>query len=112
MSINLILLPGRAGIAACVLLDYQDAVIGPASYDLVSVLEGCAARCARLLSPRAMVARYSRRVPAQDRAAFAASYAVHWARNATPRSSASSRGLRARRQAASCCNHIPRSGVF
>ena len=32
-------LPNRSGIAACGLLDYQDAVIGPAAYDLMSLLE-------------------------------------------------------------------------
>ena len=36
---NLMLLPGRAGVRACGLLDFQDAVCGPASYDLVSLLE-------------------------------------------------------------------------
>jgi aminoglycoside/choline kinase family phosphotransferase len=36
---NLLLLQERAGVAACGLLDFQDAVVGPASYDLVSLLE-------------------------------------------------------------------------
>src|SRR4051812_12091016 len=36
---NLLLLPERTGVAACGLLDFQDAVVGPASYDLVSLLE-------------------------------------------------------------------------
>ena len=36
---NLMLLPGRPGIAGCGLLDFQDAVLGPASYDLISLLE-------------------------------------------------------------------------
>jgi aminoglycoside/choline kinase family phosphotransferase len=36
---NLMLLPGRAGVRGCGLLDFQDAVLGPASYDLVSLLE-------------------------------------------------------------------------
>ncbi|MDA0701910.1 MAG: phosphotransferase, partial [Proteobacteria bacterium] len=36
---NLMVLPGRAGIAGCGLLDFQDAVIGPLAYDLVSLLE-------------------------------------------------------------------------
>ena len=30
---NLMLLPGRSGVRACGLLDFQDAVCGPASYD-------------------------------------------------------------------------------
>ena len=36
---NLMLLPDRDGIAACGLIDFQDALIGPVSYDLVSLLE-------------------------------------------------------------------------
>ena len=36
---NLLWLPGRAGVARVGLLDFQDAVIGPAAYDLVSLLE-------------------------------------------------------------------------
>lgn len=36
---NLMLLPGRPGIQACGLLDFQDAVAGPVTYDLMSLLE-------------------------------------------------------------------------
>lgn len=36
---NLMLLEGRAGVAACGLLDFQDALIGSAAYDLMSLLE-------------------------------------------------------------------------
>lgn len=36
---NLLLLPGRAGIKACGLLDFQDAVAGPVTYDFMSLLE-------------------------------------------------------------------------
>ena len=36
---NLMRLEGRAGIAACGLLDFQDAVAGPGTYDLVSLIE-------------------------------------------------------------------------
>ena len=36
---NLMHLPQRSGIAACGLLDFQDAVIGPAAYDVMSLLE-------------------------------------------------------------------------
>lgn len=35
---NLMVLPGRSGTAACGLLDFQDAVWGPVSYDVVSLL--------------------------------------------------------------------------
>ena len=36
---NLMVLEGRAGVAACGLLDFQDAVRGSPAYDLVSLLE-------------------------------------------------------------------------
>ena len=36
---NLMLLPGRPGVKGCGLLDFQDAVSGAPSYDLVSLLE-------------------------------------------------------------------------
>lgn len=36
---NLMWLPDRPGIAACGLLDYQDAVLGSPAYDLMSLLE-------------------------------------------------------------------------
>jgi aminoglycoside/choline kinase family phosphotransferase len=72
---NLLLLRERTGVAACGLLDFQDAVIGPASYDLVSLLED-----ARRDVPPAIVAamqeRYLAAFPGLDRAAFIASYAA------------------------------------
>ncbi|MBK5351042.1 phosphotransferase [Pseudomonas sp. TH41] len=36
---NLMLLDGREGVAACGLLDFQDALVGAAAYDLMSLLE-------------------------------------------------------------------------
>ena len=36
---NLLLVPGRDGIKACGILDFQDAVSGPVTYDLMSLLE-------------------------------------------------------------------------
>jgi aminoglycoside/choline kinase family phosphotransferase len=36
---NLMQLAGRQGLEACALLDFQDAVVGPAAYDLMSLLE-------------------------------------------------------------------------
>ncbi|WP_193183359.1 aminoglycoside phosphotransferase family protein [Nisaea sediminum] len=38
---NMMVLSDRRDLAACGLLDFQDAVIGPASYDLVSLLQDC-----------------------------------------------------------------------
>ena len=72
---NLMLLPGRDGIRACGLLDFQDAVLGPASYDLVSLLEDAR----RDVSPElraAMTERYLAAFPGLDRAGFARSAAI------------------------------------
>jgi len=54
---NLMLLPGRQGIAACGLLDFQDALLGAAAYDLVSLLEDARRDIAPDLAA-AMLARY------------------------------------------------------
>jgi len=54
---NLMLLAGRSGIAACGLLDFQDALLGAAAYDLVSLLEDARRDIAPDLA-RAMLARY------------------------------------------------------
>jgi len=72
---NLMRLDGRAGIAACGLLDFQDAVLGPASYDLVSLLED-ARRDVPADLARAMTARFLAAFPDIDRAAFARSCAI------------------------------------
>lgn len=76
---NLMYLEERAGVenelAACGLLDFQDAVAGPRAYDLVSLLED-----ARRDIPPALVsdmkARYLAAFPELDRNTFEASYAV------------------------------------
>jgi aminoglycoside/choline kinase family phosphotransferase len=72
---NLMLLPDRSGIAVCGLLDFQDAVIGPVSYDLVSLLEDARRDVPPAVS-EAMRARYLAAFPTLDRDAFLASYAV------------------------------------
>jgi aminoglycoside/choline kinase family phosphotransferase len=72
---NLMLIVGRTGIASCGVLDFQDAVVGPVSYDLVSLLEDARRDIAPGLAG-AMYARYLDAFPGLDRAAFAASYAV------------------------------------
>lgn len=78
---NLMLLDGRADIAACGLLDFQDAVIGPRSYDLVSLLEDARRDIAPELAA-AMLERYLAAFPELDRAAFLDSYAVLGAQRA------------------------------
>jgi aminoglycoside/choline kinase family phosphotransferase len=72
---NLMLLGGRAGVAACGLLDFQDAVTGPATYDLVSLLEDARRDVPASLASR-MIDRYLDAFPTLDRDAFRASYAV------------------------------------
>ncbi|MCG8543512.1 MAG: phosphotransferase [Alphaproteobacteria bacterium] len=72
---NLMHLSERSGVQACGLLDFQDAVIGPRSYDLVSLLED-ARRDVPAALARRMLTRYLDAFPALDRDAFMASYAV------------------------------------
>jgi len=72
---NLLLLPERQGVAACGLLDFQDAVLGAGSYDLVSLLEDARRDVAPALAS-AMLERYLAAFPTLDRDAFMASYAV------------------------------------
>ncbi|MFQ6016911.1 MAG: aminoglycoside phosphotransferase family protein [Kiloniellaceae bacterium] len=78
---NLMLLEGRGDVAACGLLDFQDAVLGPVSYDVVSLLEDAR----RDVSPAVvaeMLERYLAAFPGLDRQAFIASYAVLGAQRA------------------------------
>ena len=72
---NLMVLEDRSGVAGCGLLDFQDAVIGPRSYDLVSLLED-ARRDIPVGLIAAMLARYLAAFPETDPAAFQASYAI------------------------------------
>ncbi|MGE0724240.1 MAG: aminoglycoside phosphotransferase family protein [Alphaproteobacteria bacterium] len=72
---NLMLLRGRPGVRACGLLDFQDAVCGPASYDLVSLLEDARRDVPEALRA-AMTDRYLAAFPELDRAAFARSAAI------------------------------------
>jgi aminoglycoside/choline kinase family phosphotransferase len=72
---NLMRLPGRPGTAACGLLDFQDAVIGPVTYDLVSLLEDAR----RDLAPglrAAMTERYLAAFPEWNRDDVKASSAI------------------------------------
>ena len=78
---NLMLLEGRSGIAGCGVLDFQDAVVGPRSYDVASLLEDAR----RDITPgivTAMLDRYLAAFPELDRAAFLDSYAVLGAQRA------------------------------
>jgi N-acetylmuramate 1-kinase len=72
---NLMLLPNRPGVRGCGLLDFQDAVRGPPSYDLVSLLEDARRDIPGSLQ-QAMTERYLSAFPALDRSAFFRSAAI------------------------------------
>lgn len=72
---NLMRLDGRSGLAACGLLDFQDAVAGPAAYDLMSLLEDARRDIAPELKAR-MLARYHAGVAAARTDAFETAFAT------------------------------------
>ncbi len=72
---NMIWLPERSGVAACGLLDFQDARLGPVTYDLVSLLEDARRDVPPALATK-LLNRYLDAFPELDREAFAASYAI------------------------------------
>ena len=72
---NLLRLAGRDGVAACGLVDFQDAVAGPASYDFVSLVEDARRDVAPSLAA-SLRARYLAAFPEIDGAAFDRSCAI------------------------------------
>ncbi len=72
---NLMLLRDRSGVRRCGLLDFQDAVLGPPSYDLVSLVEDVRRDVPDALR-RAMTERYLAAFPTLDREAFLRSAAI------------------------------------
>lgn len=72
---NLMWLPERSDEAACGLLDFQDAVIGPLTYDIVSLFEDARRDVSAKVS-QAGLDRYLAAFPDLDREAFRASYAI------------------------------------
>ncbi len=85
-SPNLMWLPKRSGVRRIGLLDFQDAVMGPPAYDLVSLLQD-----ARIDVPQERESRYythyvtqrGARDPAFEAEAFALDYAIMGAQRAT-----------------------------
>ena len=72
---NLMWLPGRTGIASCGLLDYQDAVVGPPVYDLVSLLQD-ARRDIKLGLVEHLQSRYLSAFPKLDAEVFRQTFVV------------------------------------
>lgn len=78
---NLMILPGRQGVAGCGLLDFQDALIGARAYDVVSLLEDARRDIAPALA-RDMLARYLTAMQEGDRLRFITDYTVLGAQRA------------------------------
>jgi N-acetylmuramate 1-kinase len=72
---NLVYLRRRAGVRRCGLLDFQDAVCGPPSYDLISLTADARRDISEELA-EAMTARYLAEFPQFDRPAFIRSAAI------------------------------------
>jgi N-acetylmuramate 1-kinase len=72
---NLVFLRRRAGMRRCGLLDFQDAVCGPPSYDLVSLTADARRDVPEPLAA-AMTTRYLAGFPQYDRSAFLGTAAV------------------------------------
>lgn len=72
---NLMRVDGREGLAACGLLDFQDAVAGPAAYDLMSLLED-ARRDIPARLKATMLSRYRNAFPGRDWASFDDAFVV------------------------------------
>lgn len=85
-SPNILWLPQRTGIARIGIIDYQDARLGPAAYDVVSLTQDARVTVSPALEA-ALLARYiaGRKGPdaAFDEAAFASQYAICGAQRAT-----------------------------
>ncbi len=72
---NLVWLPDRAGIQRVGQLDFQDSVIGPVAYDVVSLLED-ARRDVAPATVDAAIGRYLKHFPDLQQSSFETAYAV------------------------------------
>ena len=79
---NLMWLKGRPGIAACGLLDFQDAVLAPVSFDLVSLLEDARRDVPAHLSEE-LIGHYLAAFPEIRESDFRTSYCVIGAQRST-----------------------------
>ena len=71
---NLMVLDEREGVGACGLLDFQDAVIGPASYDVVSLLQDSRRDIPEDLVAAMLERYFDALAPTVERNAFMGSY--------------------------------------
>lgn len=81
-SPNLLWLPSREGIAKIGFIDYQDAMIAPAAYDVVSLAQDARVDVPAALEAR-LLARYLAARPGVDEARFRRAYHVLGAQRAT-----------------------------
>ncbi len=85
-SPNLLWLPERAGLARIGLLDFQDAVMGPAAYDLASLLQDARTDVPEMMEI-ALLSHYTRArmaaAPGFDAPGFALAYATFAAQRAS-----------------------------
>ncbi|VVO26460.1 aminoglycoside phosphotransferase family protein [Pseudomonas fluorescens] len=72
---NLMLLEGRSGVAACGLLDFQDALFGASAYDLMSLLEDARRDVPESLRI-ALLAHYLMQRPLLDAQRFISDYRI------------------------------------
>jgi N-acetylmuramate 1-kinase len=79
---NLMWLQGRPGVAACGLLDFQDAVLAPVSFDLVSLLEDARRDVPGDLAER-LIRHYLAAFPEIRESDFRASYCIIGAQRST-----------------------------
>ena len=113
-SPNLLWLPDREGLAQIGVLDFQDALIGPAAYDVASLLQDARVDVAGTLEV-ALLGRYVRARRAQDgqfdAAVFAQLYATLAAQRATKILGIFCPARPARRQAAISASPAPPIGL-
>lgn len=103
---NLMRVDGRTGIAACGLLDFQDAVRGPVTYDLVSLIEDARRDVSSAVADM-VIKHYLAAFPALDPDDFSRSLAVLGAQRHAKVIGIFTR-LRARDGKADYLKHIPR----
>ena len=88
-SPNLLWLPERESVARIGLLDFQDALMGPAAYDVASLLQDARVDVPEALEV-ALLSRYARARLVDQRfdAAASRSFTPRWRRSGRPRFSA------------------------